>query len=197
MPVCMCPCISKKDDFICGLPKRYIPVRLPQSYSLGPLVDIIWCCGHIKGPVPFVLKAPYGSALKTTIHGSCGLRTGSVWCLEILTGPAQADMTDYRRFAYGCSQAHTASARACRMPTRAPYVTHRVDVQVLYDPEECLYAYDHPHWRRRISCTDFPRVIGIMQCWAFYALSACSLVTGLQDTIRVPYMFCKAHMRAP
>ena len=49
---------------------------------------------------------PYGSALKTTIHGSCGLRTGSVRYLEILKGPARAVTTDYGRFACGCSQDH-------------------------------------------------------------------------------------------
>ena len=30
-----------------------------------------------------------------------------------------------------------------------------------------------------------------------YGLSACSLVTGLQDTVRVPYRFRMVHVRAP
>ena len=31
----------------------------------------------------------------------------------------------------------------------------------------------------------------------FYVLSACSLVMGLQDTVRVPYRFRKVHVRVP
>ena len=40
-------------------------------------------------------------------------------------------MTDYCRFAYRCSQACKASARAHMMPTRAPYGTGRVEVRAL------------------------------------------------------------------
>ena len=32
---------------------------------------------------------------------------------------------------------------------------------------------------------------------AFYGLSACSLGTGLQDTVRAPYRFRKVHVRTP
>ena len=48
----------------------------------------------LKGHV-WVLTAPYVSAYKTTVHGSCGPRTGSVRCLEILTGPARTVATEY------------------------------------------------------------------------------------------------------
>ena len=55
-----------------------------------------------------LLTSPYGSAFKTTVHGSWT----TYGCLEILTGPARVVTTDYGRFAYGCSQARKASARA-------------------------------------------------------------------------------------
>ena len=85
----------------------------------------------LKGPV-WVFTPPYGSAFKkTTIHGSCGPCTGSVWCLEVLTGPAQAVMTDYGQFAYGGSQACKAFAKAHTVPTRAQYGTRSVDVWIL------------------------------------------------------------------
>ena len=80
-------------------------------------------------------KAPYDSAYKTTVHGSCGPRTGSIQCLEILMGPARTVTTDYGRFAYGCSEARKAFARACKVPTRAPYGTPRVDVRILSTPK--------------------------------------------------------------
>ena len=88
----------------------------------------------LQGSV-WVLTMPYGSALKTTVRGSCGLHTGSVGCLEILTGPARAVTTDYGRFAYGCLQSRKASARARTVPSRAPYGTHRVGVRVRTIPK--------------------------------------------------------------
>ena len=88
----------------------------------------------LKGPVS-VLTAPYGSALQTTVHGSCGLRSGFVQCLEILTGPARSVTTDYGRFAYGCSQTRKAPAIARTVPTRAPYGTRRIDLRVLTIPK--------------------------------------------------------------
>ena len=57
----------------------------------------------LKCPV-WDLTKPYGSAFKTTVHDPCGPRTGSVRCLEILTGPARTVMTVYGRFAYECSK---------------------------------------------------------------------------------------------
>ena len=88
----------------------------------------------LKGPV-WVLTVPYGSAFKTTVHGSCGPCTGSVYCLEILTGPARIVTTDYGGFTYGCSHARKASARAGTVPSRAPYGTRRVDVRILTIPK--------------------------------------------------------------
>ena len=70
----------------------------------------------LKNP-GWVLTVPYGSALKTTVHGSCGWRTGSVRCLEILTVPARAVTTHYGRFPYGCSQA----VRHLQGPVRCPH----------------------------------------------------------------------------
>ena len=84
----------------------------------------------LKGPV-WVLMVPCGFAFKPTVHGYCGPRSGSVLCLEILTDPAQTVTTDYGRFAYGCSQARKASARARTVPTREPYGIRRVDVLIL------------------------------------------------------------------
>ena len=57
----------------------------------------------LKGPL-WDLTAPYASAFITTVHGPCAQRTGSVRCLEILTGTARTVMTDYGRFANGCSK---------------------------------------------------------------------------------------------
>ena len=88
----------------------------------------------LKGPV-WVLTAPYGSALKTNVHGSCGLRTGSVRCLEILAGPARADTTDYGRFAGPVRAVTTDYARFTGVhkpvrhpqgPVRCPHV-HRTE----------------------------------------------------------------------
>ena len=108
-------------------PRVISPAARDHSYALCDVV--ITCIRALKGPVR-VLMAPYGSALKTTVHGSSGLRTGSVWCLESLTGPARAVTIDYGRFAYGCSQPRKASARARMMPTRAPYGTRMIEVTI-------------------------------------------------------------------
>ena len=117
-----------------------------------------------KDPV-WILTAPYGSAYKTTVHGSCGPRTGSVRCLEILTGPARTVTTDDGRFAYDCSQANKASARAPTVLTSAPYGTRRMDVQILMIPtntDNPQNARIHVTLHIEEGCfhTDFPRVIG-------------------------------------
>ena len=145
-----------------------------------------------------------------------------VRCLEILTDPARTVTTDYGRFAYGCSQARKASARARAVTTRAPYGTRRVDIRILTIPKNtdnpqnaCMHVAMHIEegWFH----TDFPRVIGpycspsptardlsyalrdveITCIRAFYGLSVYSLVTGLRDTVCVPYRFHKVHMWAP
>ena len=88
------------------------PDARDHSYALCDVV--VTCIQALKGPI-WVLMAAYCSALKTTIHGFCGLSTGSVPRLEMLMGPTRAVMIDYGR----CSQARKPSARACMVPTRA------------------------------------------------------------------------------
>ena len=65
-------------------------------YDFGTIVWVLYGTtrplSHVwahKGP-GWVLTVPYGSALKAIVYGSCGLRTSSVCCLEILRSPTQA-----------------------------------------------------------------------------------------------------------
>ena len=143
------------------------------------------------------------------------------------TGPARAVTTDYGRFAYGCSQARKASARARTVPKRAPYGTCRVEVRVLTIPKNtdnpknarmhghicmwpCTSKKDficglpkghRPDWLPK-SYGQGP-LVGIMRCCGhmhtgvLWVIWPCSLVIGLQDTVHAPYMFRKVHVRAP
>ena len=94
-------------------------------YDFGTIVWVLYGTtrplSHVwahKGP-GWVLTVPYGSALKAIVYGSCGLRTSSVCCLEILRSPTQAVTIDYGWFAYRCSQARKSSTRARTVPSRS------------------------------------------------------------------------------
>ena len=115
-------------------------------------------------------------------------------------GPARAVTTDYGRFAYGCSLARKASARARMVPTRASYGTRRVNVRILTIPKNT----DNPSKKDDFIRTSqgskarmAPQVLRpgttrrhYAMLWSHaYERSVCSLVTGLQDTVHVPYRF--------
>ena len=95
------------------------------------------------------------------------------------------------------------------------HCTRRVDVRILTIPKNTdnpqnahmhvtmhikrLISYGLPKGHRPVW---LPKSYGpgpvLVTCIrAFYGLSACTMVMGVQDTVRVPYRFRKVHVRAP
>ena len=152
----------------------------------------------------WVLTAPYGSALKTIVHCSCGLRTGSVRCLEILTGPTRAVTTDYGRFVCGCSQARKASARARTVPTRSQRTQITQRTPVCMSPctstkDDFIRGLPKSHRPLRLPKSyGLGPLVGIMRCCGHMhtgALWVSYLHVLLSRGCKIPYMYLTSSIR--